>query len=83
MNELKPCPFCGRKAEIRQTDKGMTSNEPHKFFRRFKIWCPTCGCTKQSEITVTFDYYATIGMRADETELQKGIEAWNRRANDA
>lgn len=65
MNELKPCPFCGGKAEIR---KGNNYGDPPHFY----VVCTQCGirgCTT----CLLYD--------GDEKEcLKKCEEKWNRRA---
>lgn len=81
MDELKPCPFCGHKAEIRCNSTG-TSSQTHHFFKEFVIWCPNCGCTQNHRAVVTVDYFPTLGMVSDDSELIKRKDEWNRRVND-
>lgn len=77
--ELKPCPFCGATPELRCTSSSQGNGESFKFARVYKLWCQNCGCTRGENITVRFDYTPTIGVYANETELNKAVERWNQR----
>ena len=67
-NELKPCPFCGGEAQIRQNDVcggfGM-------YITKYFVMCAKCGARGAS----ADDYYF-------EHPLAKAVTAWNRRANN-
>ena len=83
MPELKPCPFCGGEAEIKCNSYGTQKNEEiDRFARYFSIRCTKCRCELPRQFQVTFDYSLDTGVRANESDLLKGIEAWNRRVNN-
>ncbi len=74
--ELKPCPFCGGKANIVQTSTGYSVGE---FSASFEIGCAECRIRfrgtsyfviKNGTPIVSIDGYNEI------------INLWNRRAND-
>lgn len=70
--ELKPCPFCGGEAVIKEVNKnyGLT------------IWCqcPKCGAKTEGYCPNTNNEDKTI----DNIEncKNRALEQWNRRAND-
>lgn len=68
MNELKPCPFCGGKAE-----------ERYRWFEAklvLSVECPICNARKAISI---YDDNAT-GEKVKET-MRYAYEAWNKRVN--
>lgn len=70
--ELKPCPFCGRKAKVKATKKDYVG---------FTIWCE-CECGAQTK-----GFCPDMRKQDDTIEnieecKKRAIEAWNRRAND-
>ena len=74
--ELKPCPFCGRKASIVKTGNDMSSGA---FIVNYEVGCKECrirfrGTTyiymKGGEPMVSVDGY------------KECIDQWNRRADD-
>ena len=75
---LKPCPFCGKKAEFRKNTTG-TNGENFKY--RFSIRCRNCGMNSSHiygvEITFRNGDFVII-----EDERDKAVEEWNRRAED-
>ena len=75
---LKPCPFCGKKAEFRTNTTG-TNGENFKY--RFNIRCRNCGMNSSHiygvEITFRNGDFVII-----EDERDKAVEEWNRRAED-
>ena len=75
---LKPCPFCGKKAEFRTNTTG-TNGENFKY--RFNIRCRNCGMNSSHiygvEITFRNGDFVTI-----EDEREKAVEEWNRRAEE-
>lgn len=77
MDELRNCPFCGHKAEIRSTGSRLSSQGV--FYKEYKLWCPNCGCTKNNRITVSIDYSPIVGAIVDESELKRAIERWGQR----
>lgn len=76
--KLKPCPFCGKKAEFRTNTAG-TNGENFKY--RFNIICRNCGMNSSHiygvEITFRNGDFVII-----EDERDKAVEEWNRRAED-
>ena len=83
MDELKPCPFCGCRAELR--NKGLAeikSNRLGDLTTRWEVVCPNCGTKQDGGLS---DYFFC----QDETlklvnslfdGRKKAVEAWNRRA---
>lgn len=65
MEELKPCPFCGGIAEIKQCEYPK-----HWYY----VQCGACGCCTDRHIHNRFDDTA-------EHNLRTNIDSWNRRAN--
>ena len=76
--KLKPCPFCGKKAEFR-TNTTETNGENFKY--RFNIRCRNCEMNSSHiygvEITFRNGDFVII-----EDERDKAVEEWNRRAED-
>lgn len=82
MDELKPCPFCGSKAILKQIAYGTT----HDGYARmcFRIECQKCGATAPRshwEVLVALSTNTSIYYAKD--DRGKAIEEWNRRADDA
>lgn len=75
--DLKPCPFCGEKPEIRGTSNGMSSKGANRFAKCYKIWCPNCGCSTNRNVEVTLDYFPHIGVCVNEEELINECNKWN------
>lgn len=76
MAELKPCPFCGKPVEYRETAPGYSQG---RLYQRHEIWCKDCGISRkeQSEFTV----------RQGELVFKKNgykklVEMWNRRCEN-
>ena len=66
MAELKPCPFCGGEAELKEKEYAMIGHKVQAYVR-----CKVCGTTS--------NYFSeNIAYCANE----KAIEAWNRRAEN-
>lgn len=76
---LKPCPFCGHTPEIVLTGSGKNLQFDTK---TYKIMCSYCGCSLHDgrSCVVKLTYSPVNGAKADETELDKFIEDWNKRA---
>ena len=76
MAELKPCPFCGMKAEIFTISIGSNSAE---FLATFAVRCPNC--------KVGFKYDAKFCLKDGKPVVMKDgyqqcVNDWNRRAED-
>ena len=74
MSKLKPCPFCGRKAELHYYE----IDEPFTFTEcGYEIYCCHCGIRFKEHLNriPQFDEKADI-------KKQNLIERWNRRVND-
>ena len=74
MSKLKPCPFCGRKAELHYYE----IDEPFTFTEcGYEIYCCHCGIRFKERLNriPQFDEKADI-------KKQNLIERWNRRVND-
>lgn len=69
-NDLKPCPFCGGLAELRQGRKP----DGNVSYGMTWIECRVCGC--QTKNYPNDGYY---GMRFSDDAV---LDAWNRRASD-
>ena len=76
--KLKPCPFCGKKAEFRTNTAG-TNGENFKY--RFNIRCRNCGMNSSHiyDVEITFRNGDFVII---EDERDKAVEEWNRRAED-
>lgn len=76
--KLKPCPFCGKKAEFRTNTTG-TNGENFKY--RFNIRCRNCGMNSSHiygvEITFRNGDFVII-----EDERDKAVDEWNRRTDN-
>lgn len=75
--ELKPCPFCGGCAELRESREEMPFSEE---CNRFYVICKKCGCSPFyfSEVNL---YYKKDYVERAENLREKAIEAWNRRVD--
>lgn len=69
-NELKPCPFCGGKADTYEYEEEQVIYDPlgcvdKKIYTLYDVECPECG-------------YCIV----DKVSEQEAIEAWNMRADN-
>lgn len=72
--ELKPCPFCGKRAGIKATNKSYG----------FTIWCQ---CENSDCAARTGGYCPEMkdedrSIESIESCFRKAVEAWNRRADN-
>ena len=80
MAELKPCPFCGGKAQFRSRSFDVRANDRGWVF---DIFCTKC-CVelpRNYRIDLEFNDCGEIQILSD--GRQAAIEEWNRRVNDA
>ncbi len=71
--ELKPCPFCGKKAIIKATTKTDVG---------FTIWCECSSCNAKTMGYCAYMKNENNTIDNIEQSKQHAISAWNRRAND-
>ena len=70
-SELKPCPFCGTKVEMRRVPLWNGSHGYHGCFN-FEVKCPKCGCS------VNYIGSDTVN-RSEEEAIANVTKAWNSR----
>ena len=77
MSELKPCPFCGGEANIKNMDLHTRDGSIRAYWR---VKCSKCQTEK--------GYTSIYCLRDDDTLFvafdgrKRAIDAWNRRADD-
>jgi Lar family restriction alleviation protein len=79
-SELKPCPFCGGKGELRDLTGNLYG------FNGYEIKC-ACGCYLKSHLCSEprwegNKYYTPVTERGKAKALEDLIILWNRRATD-
>lgn len=84
--KLKPCPFCGHNAELKNTGFETCRNRANgDVMTYWFVRCPYCGTkrgTYLSEYKLNSD--ETLGlMNPEKNGRKKAIEDWNRRADNA
>lgn len=81
MYELKPCPFCGGKAEIEQTSIGTAM--PNSVELSFRIICQKCGAKApkgEGGIKINLTKNGSLNVWYDTRD--QATAAWNMRAED-
>lgn len=73
MADIKPCPFCGKPVEYRETAPGYSQGN---FYVRHEILCKDCGIgmKEQSRFTIRQDEIVF-----EQNGYKKLVEMWNRR----
>ena len=71
--KLKPCPFCGNKAYIKQTSTGYASSY---HYAGYSIGCDHCGIRLTDESTFTIEDGVVKYQRDGYAEI---IKKWNTR----
>ena len=80
--KLKPCPFCGREAEIVLKSNGYAPVDGF-FTQVHKIWCPHCGCQFNHDFNSVFIRNIDGEFIIKEDGLQQAKNAWNRRTKES
>ena len=85
VQQLKPCPFCGHRAELRNTGFEVCRNrENGDIITRWFVRCPYCGTEREggcSEYRIRDD--ETLRLMDDKKDgRRRAIENWNRRATE-
>ena len=70
-SELKKCPFCGGKAEIRMDSVMVGFNESDDFYT---VKCTAC--------RMSGSRYGRLDGDSKRERIEKAITAWNRRADN-
>ena len=81
MQNLKPCPFCGGKANIEQTAYGTADLSSVRL--QFAIRCKKCGASAPNAygyITINLSSNGEFNVWHD--DRNPATAAWNRRASD-
>lgn len=79
MSGLKPCPFCG--ADVKIASEGAVGFKDGTAKLTYFIRCPNCGArNKEASGNVGVRLQEEGSIFADGTELDRSVEAWNRRA---
>ena len=79
MSDLKPCPFCGEKAQFEQRGYGTTDLASVRL--GFSVRCKKCGAyAPHADGHISINLSVTGELNIWEDDRNKAIEAWNRRA---
>jgi Lar family restriction alleviation protein len=77
--ELKPCPFCGGKAEF-AVSKNESSDLDVEF--KFYIRCLACNIAQPRNYAVSLKLSQKGVIMPVKDEREMAVKAWNRRTND-
>ena len=77
--ELKPCPFCGGEAEMR--NDGLILDGLSTFYTTWRIKCITCGASVKAQ-RGTFSFEKDGKLIETNDAKYMIATAWNRRATD-
>lgn len=82
MSELKPCPFCGRPANVRQSQAKCSADEYGKtvFKITYRIGCPNCSISFSYESVFNFNNEGKIHYIQDGYQI--AAEKWNKRIGE-
>lgn len=75
MAKLKPCPFCGGKAEL-------CNGSTYGLFDFVYMSCRKC-YARTERVYIRHINVKGTGYYTEEEAIQKAVEAWERRENDA
>ena len=70
LSRLKPCPFCGGQAEVREE----TRPDPPASYGVYLVKCPRCGARTRD--------FINDGSYGEKHSISDAAEAWNRRAEE-
>lgn len=70
---IKPCPWCGSKAEVDITDLEGPNGRGYPGCFDIKVKCTNCGATKPGGL------FSTVYDDDEESAAKKAIDAWNTR----
>ena len=73
MENIKPCPFCGGKGEVKAAKKDYIG---------FTIWCECEKCYAKTSGYCPELKDESVALENIDICRDKAIKAWNRRAND-
>lgn len=82
MSELKPCPFCGGRAEIITTHAEVfnTAYREYEFAVDFAVHC-YARCARRDARSIFVVNEGRMVIKQD--GYQRAVDLWNRRASDA
>jgi Lar family restriction alleviation protein len=81
--ELKPCPFCGGKAAVKQSGVEVMATNRDSVRFDFSIRCVNCNATAPGAYGyISANLSRTGDLNIWHDERHSAIESWNRRAND-
>ena len=83
MADLKPCPWCGGRAQFYREGLADTPGIEMAAYR-YRIRCPDCGAWNGKSFTIIahFDPRNERGVTANVLERDKAVMEWNRRAGE-